>query len=125
MTLYNQIQKLIIRCIKREISVEEFREQFVPLFFSVNRKFEIDAATLGDNVDNLYADVLIGAITEDAFRQKLIQLTPVVMTAEVGNKWQRVEWALGATTATTEPAGTGPKNPTSDTSAEVQVLEYA
>jgi hypothetical protein len=33
-------------------------------------------------VDNLYADVLIGDITEEEFRLKLIQLTPVVMSEE-------------------------------------------
>jgi hypothetical protein len=123
MTLYNQIQQLVIRYIAREITATEFRAQFVPLFFSINRKFDIDAVTLADNVDNLYSDVLIGAATEDEFRQKLVQLTPIVMTAEVGR--QGVEWVFGSTTATPEPAGTGPKNPTSETSSDVQLLQYA
>ena len=123
MTLYNQIQQLIIRCIAREITVAVFREQFVPLFFSINRKFDIDAVTLADNVDNLYSDVLIGAATDDEFRKKLVQLTPIVMTAEVGR--QGFEWVFGSMTATPEPAGTGPKNPTSETSSDVQLLQYA
>src|ERR1700683_3677707 len=125
MTLYNQIQQLIIRCIAPDITVKAFRDQFVPLFFSINRKFDIDAVVLADNVDNLYADVLIGALTEDGFRQKLIQLTPIVITAEVGTAWQRFEWALGSSTSTPQPAGIGPKNPTPETSSDVQLLRFA
>ena len=126
MTLYNQIQQLILRCISRELSVRSFREQFVPLFSSINRRFDIDAAVLADNVDNLYADVLIGDLTEDQFRQKLVQLTPVVTTAEFQSKIQ-IQWSFGATntTATMQPTVIGPKSPTSETFSDAQIVEYA
>lgn len=121
MTLFNRIQRLILLCIDEQLSVRAFREQFVPLFSSINRRFDIDAAVLADNVDNLYADVLVGDLTEDEFRRKLVQLTPIV-TNEVTTKWQRFEWAFGTPTSSPEPAGTGPKP--ADSATDGQILEY-
>lgn len=124
MTLYNRIQQLILLCIDKKLSVRAFREQFVPLFSSINRRFDLDAAVLADKVDNLYADVLVGDLTEDDFRRKLVQLTPVV-TDEVSTKWQRFEWAFGTTTSAPELAGTGPKPVDSTTDGQVLEYEYA
>lgn len=122
MTLYDQIQKLIMKCIVREISVKAFREQFVPLFFSINRRYDIDAVALADSVDNLYSDLLIGDFTEDEFRQKLIQLTPIITTVEEAIV---VEWAFKTTTGTPPAEEVGPKNRIPQTSSDAQLLCFA
>jgi hypothetical protein len=101
MTLYNQIQQLILQCLDRKISVKSFREQFVPLFFSINRRYDIDATSLADNVDNLYGDLLIGDLTEEQFRQKLVQLRPIFTESDNDadcNIWPSFQTQFSATT---------------------------
>lgn len=119
MILYKKIQELIMKCIVRDVSVKAFREQFVPLFFSINRRLDIDAVVLADNVDNLYADLLIGALTEDQFRMKLMQLA--VIATEVA----RIEWALETTTATLRVGEVVQNQAPEETSSDVQLLRFA
>jgi hypothetical protein len=118
MTLYNEIQQLIIRCIAREISVKAFRGQFVPFFFAINRQVDIDAVALADCIDNLYADVLIGAITEDEFRQKLAQLNPTI-TAQA-----QFEWAFQAAAGASGSSSVVLKTPTLESSSDPQLLQF-
>jgi hypothetical protein len=119
MTLFDQIQQLVIKCIAREISVEAFREQFVPLFFAINRQSDIDAKVLADSIDNLYADVLIGATAEDEFRQKLAQLNPTI-TAQA-----QFEWAFQAAAGASGSPSVVLKTPTLESSSDSQLLQFA
>ncbi len=110
-----------MQCIVREVSVKAFREQFVPLFFAINRRFDIDAVALADSVDSMYSDLLIGDITEDEFRQKLIQLTPVITTADTEIV---IEWAFKTAAGTPLPDEVGPKNRIRETSSDAQLLSF-
>lgn len=118
MTFYEQIQRLVIDCVAQQINIRDFRERFVPLLVRINRRADAEAAVLADSIENLYADVLIGALTEDGFRRKLAQFTPMFPV--------QFEWGFRPTTAaTSEPAGTAIRTPTLESSSDPQLLQYA
>ncbi len=116
MSISEKIQQLAIKFIARQCTLREFRDQFVPLLVSVNRKTDAEAVTLGDTIENLYADFLAGELNEQGLRQKIVQLTPIV-TAQI-----KFEWAF-CCSAGTESAKPNMK-PVIESSSNAQVLEY-
>jgi hypothetical protein len=81
MYLLDQIQDLVVRYVGGEISLESFREQFVPLFLNTSRS-DIQTSTLAGNVESLYADLLAGEIDEREFVSQLNSLSPVAFCME-------------------------------------------
>ena len=117
MSISEKIQQLVIKFIARQCTLREFRDQFVPLLVSINRKTDAEDVTLGDTIENLYTDFLAGELNEQALRQKLVQLTPIV-TAQI-----KFEWAF-CCSAGTESVEPNMKNPV-ESSSNAQVIEYA
>jgi hypothetical protein len=116
MTFYEEIQQLATKCTAQQISIREFREQFVPLLLGLNRRTDTDAVTLADTIENLYADVLIGALTEDEFRRKLAQFTPFYAI--------QFEWGFQSTaTAASSADEPALKTPTLESSSNPQLLQ--
>lgn len=81
MYLLDQIQDLVLRYTGGEISLESFREQFVPLFLNTSRS-DIQTTALAGNVESLYADLLAGEIDEPEFVRRLNSLSTFVVCVE-------------------------------------------
>lgn len=81
MYLLDQIQGLVLRYTAGELSLELFREQFVPLFLSTSRS-DIQTFALAGSVESLYADLLAGEIDERQFVTRLNSLEPIAISVE-------------------------------------------
>lgn len=56
-----------------------FRDQFVPLYLSIGRSTDLEAVTLADRIESLYADLLASEINAEQFKRKLSSLYPMVV----------------------------------------------
>src|SRR5579872_6247386 len=75
MPLFDDIRDLIGDFYDGIITVDDFREQFAPLYFESDHA-EPSTENLAIAVDGLYADFLNQLIDEQALRQRLFHLAP-------------------------------------------------
>jgi len=82
MSIYNKIQALSIRYADQSIGLSDFRAEFVPLFLSIERQKDAEAAPLAAKIEGLFADLSEGFIGEALFRERILRLFPIVVSNE-------------------------------------------
>lgn len=76
-SVYDKIREVITDYGVKSISLQQFRERFIPLL-QQSSKSDAQTVSVAFEVESAYADVVAGVLTEEQFTGRLYQIAPYV-----------------------------------------------